>query len=492
MIKWFLIHQWKSTWRSPIWQKNLAIKILIGFFGFIMILYLLGIGLFINKILDEAYPGQDHVFIFNGYLLYFLVIDLFMRFMLQGLPRLTIESYLHLPIGRKKIVHYVVNRTLTSVFNFLPLFIMIPVSIKIVAVQYNAADAWYWIFMIMMLVLANNFFATYLKRQLGSKPGIVGIVGVLIILLFVLDYFNVFSLSDVSSHAFGYILTYKYLVLIPVVWMLTAYRLHYHFLKKRLYPEEIEKRKSTKIDSISEIRYLKSLGITGSVIALEMKLFWRNKRTRTIVYMLPLFLLYGLYFYVQPKVLDLTGMLIFVGIFMSGGMMLNYTNYAFAYESGYFDSLMTKNIDFHKYIRIKLFIAILVSTICYVLTIPYVFFGTRIFFINSMTFLYNIGVLSILLLYMATLNKQRMDLTRGAAFNYQGIGASNWLAMLPAFLLPVLIYWPFSAAGYPDAGIMFIGILGLIGLVFNRFFVGFVIRNFYKRKYIMMEGFRQR
>jgi hypothetical protein len=107
-------------------------------------------------------------------------------------------------------------------------------------------------------------------------------------------------------------------------------------------------------------------------------------------------------------------------------------------------------------------------------------------------FLYNIGVLSFVLLYFATFNKKRIDLTRGGAFNYQGIGAMNWLAVLPAFLLPILIYIPFNLAGIPNTGIAFIGFLGILGLFFSRFFIRIIFRSFYKRKYIMATAFRER
>jgi Family of unknown function (DUF5687) len=492
MVKWFIIHQWKSTQRSTIRQKSLILNIVIGFFMFLMMLYLLAIGLFINKILQEVYPEGDHVFIFNGYLIYYFVVALFMRFMMQSLPRINIESYLHLPIKKKLIVHYVVNRTTIAIFNFLPLLVFIPVAVNIYGANLGAAEAWTWLIAMILLVFTNSFFSTYLKRQLGSQPKVVGLTGVLIIFVMLMDYFGIFSISTVSSMAFGYLLLHKYLLLVPVLMLIGSYRLHYNFLKKRLYPEEIGKAKSRKIDTISELRYLKSMGITGDLIALDMRLFWRNKRTRTILYFLPLFLLYGLFFYPNPVYKDMSGFLIFVGIFMTGGMMLNYANYAFAYESSYFDALATKNINMKQYVRVKYFVAIAISAICFVLTIPYVFMGTKYLFINSMTFLYNIGVLSVLLLYMATYNKQRMDLSRGQAFNYQGISGMNWLAMLPAFLMPVLIYWPFSYFDMPNTGLMFIGVLGLLGLVFNKFFVGLIVKNFYNRKYKMAEGFRQK
>jgi hypothetical protein len=85
-----------------------------------------------------------------------------------------------------------------------------------------------------------------------------------------------------------------------------------------------------------------------------------------------------------------------------------------------------------------------------------------------------------------------MDLSKGAAFNYQGIGASNWLVLLPAFLLPIFIYLPFNYFGVPYTGLIVIGLLGIFGLLFNKSILKIITKQFYKRKYIMAEGFRKK
>jgi hypothetical protein len=208
--------------------------------------------------------------------------------------------------------------------------------------------------------------------------------------------------------------------------------------------------------------------------------------------MAPVFLLYGLLFYPQEMYRHKDEFLLFVGVFMTGGIMLNYANYAFGYESGYFDGLLTKNIDFNQYIHVKYYISVLICTLCYVLTIPYLVFGYKILLINTAMYLYNIGVLTFVLLYFATFNTKRIDLSRGGAFNYQGIGAMNWLALLPAFILPLLIYLPFRIFGHPNAGIAFTGLLGITGLFFSKFFIRLITKNFYKRKYIMAHNFREK
>jgi hypothetical protein len=196
--------------------------------------------------------------------------------------------------------------------------------------------------------------------------------------------------------------------------------------------------------------------------------------------------------YSDPVTLKQTGMMMFIGVFMTGGMMLNYANYAFGYESGYFDALLTKNIDFSHYIRVKFYISVMLSTVFYILTIPYLFYGFRVFLINSAMYLYNIGFLSFVLLYFATFNKKRIDMNRGGMFNYQGISSMNWLALIPAFLMPFLIYFLFKLSGHPDIGLIFSAVLGLTGLLFTRSLLKIITRNFYARKYIMAKSFREK
>jgi hypothetical protein len=491
MIRWFISHQWKEAVRSTIWQKSLAAKILIGFLILLMFFYLLLIGLLIDRILEDVYPGRNPAEVFNGFLVFYFMADLIIRFYMQPVSAFHIGSYLHLPIKKKNIVHFVELKTVNSVFNLLPFLVVIPFTIIVIGRQYSPFDAWIYAIAFFSLVMSNNFLATYLKRQLSSKPKVAGIAGLVVIGLILFNYFDLISLSEASSALFGFLLVNPALVCIPLVILVTIYLIHYYFLKSRLYPEEIETRKKMKLDAISDIKYLKGLGITGEIIALEMKLMWRNKRPRTVIYMFPLFILYGLFFYPQEIYMNQgTGLLIFVGVFISGGMMLNYLNYAFAWESSYFDALLTSPIDMDRYFRVKFINALLISTICFVITIPYLFFGWKILLINFMTFLYNIGFLSFVLLYMSTFNKQRIDLRKGSAFNYQGMGASNWLAMIPAFLFPPLVYWPFSAAGIPYWGFIIIGVIGLTGLAFHRPFLQLIRNQFEKRRYNMAEGFR--
>ena len=308
MIKCFISHLWKEYMRSPNLGKSIGVNILIGFFIFLMMIYLLALGIFLDKILAEVYPDSDSVKIFNGILIFYFCIDLIIRFFIQGLPKMNIEAYIHLPIGKRKIVHFVVLRTLLGVFNFLPLFVIIPFTINSVSITYGIGPALIWFFSIVILVGGNNFLATYLKRLLGAKPKIIGIISLLLIALFMMNYFGLIKIDYYSSLFFGLFLTYPWIILLPLAYLLFTYNLHYSFLRHRLYQDEIITKKIQRVDAISRIKYFKSLGDFGTLLSLDMRLIWRNKRTRTIIYMTPMFLLYGFFFYPQEIYFNLTGM----------------------------------------------------------------------------------------------------------------------------------------------------------------------------------------
>jgi hypothetical protein len=368
--------------------------------------------------------------------------------------------------------------------------VLLPFALTTLIAVHSPAEVVSWIFSLVFLVLMNSFLATYLKRQMVSRAWITGLVAIVLIAVAVLDRFGLIGLSALSERAFGLLAANAWSVAIPLAMMLAAYRLQFSFLMQRMYPEEIVKRKARFAGDVPRIKYLEGMGLTGDLIMLEMKLWLRHKRTKSMLYLLPLFVFYGLFFYPNPQYKDMNSMFIFVGIFMSGGLMMNYLNYAFGYESNYFDGILTRKIDMNRYIRAKITIGMLITSFCYVITVPYVFFGTEILLINTAAFLFNIGFLSFVLLYLATYNKMRIDLSKSSSFNYQGVSALNWLVLLPAFLLPVLIYLPFSLLGYKMAGLAFIGLIGVIGFLTRKFWIRKITQSFFERKYIMAEGFR--
>lgn len=492
VVKWFISHQFKQLRRSPFWQKSLAINIVLAFVIGLVLLELLVLGIMLRTILTEVYPDQDLIAIFNGILLYYFAIDLILRYLMQSLPVMAAQPYFHLPVRKSVIVNYMLAKSKLFILNYLPLLVLIPWAVKSIAVEYSSMQALQWLIGLIFLIFTNNFIIVYVKRQIFSRPWIVAVFGFLVIGFIALDNFGLYSISQLSSGLFLYFITIPWAFLLPLVLLLLVYAINFYYLRARMYVEEISTRKHRRVDSLAGINYLKSLGRVGELIAFELKLYYRNKRSKSLLYLMPIFLLYGFFFYPQDIYMSMGGMMVFVGIFITGGVGMSVGNYFLGWESSFFDAILANNINYEKYFRAKYLILLGTAVFSYVVTLPYAFYGWEILYINTMCFLMNIGVSAYIILLFCTNNKKRMDLSRGAAFNYQGVGASQFLIMLPLLLLPVVLYGLFSLFLDRITAVTILGLMGVVGILFHKMWMQYVIARFERRKYIIAEGFREK
>jgi len=489
MLATLLAHQWKESRRSAAFQKSIAVNIILGFFIVYFLLCFLVIGFFIDVILRETFPDISPVQAFNGFLLFYFLLDLFMRFMLQELPVLAIQPYLHLPIKKASLIHYVLFKSVPSLFNFWQLLILVPFMVKVLVPAYSIGLALVWLIAIMAFIFSGNFLCLYFKRQLSSKPKLTLVFALGIISLILLDYLEFLSLRQASSAAFGFLLQHPWAIIFPIGLCLLLYVLNYKFLRAHTYPEEMALRQTKSVEG-SDITFLNRFGQIGKLIALEMKLIWRHKRSKSGAFMSVFFLFYGFIFYPNKAYQDGFVMYIFVGIMMTGMFMFNYGQFMPSWQSGHFDALLTKRISPYQFYQAKFWLFIPIIFTSFLITLPYGFFGTKILLINLAAFLFNIGINVFVVFYFSVLNKNRIDLSKSSAFNWQGVGASKFVMMLPLILLPLLIYAPFGFMNLPYWGIFAIGLVGLTGFVFHRPLLQLTANRFLAHKYKIAAGFR--
>ena len=490
MLGTLLAHQWKESRRSSVFRRSIVVNVLLGILILYFSLLFIALGTYGDKILLKLYPGQSPVESLNSFLLFYFLMDLFTRFLLQELPVMAVQPYLHLPIRKSQLIHYMLLRSVPSMFNLLMLLIFVPFMIKAVVPAYGLGIALVWLAALLLLTFFNNFLLIYFKRQLSTNPKLTLLFGVTLAGLMLLDYWAVLSLRQVSATAFGQLLQQPWLVLVPIAMLAGAYWLNFRYLKAHLYPEEIAIRKVSTVES-SDLLFLNRFGETGKLIGLELKLIWRHKRSKSILMLSAVFMFYGLLFYKNQDYLDGFARLIFVGIFMTGMPMFNYGQFVPAWQSSHFDALLTRPVSTYQFLKAKYWLFVPSVLVTFLLTLPYGFFGYKILLINLAASLFNIGINSFVMFYVAVMNKKRLDLSSGSAFNWQGVGTSSFILQLPVFLLPLLLYAPFSFLGIPFWGIFTIGFTGLLGFVFHRQLLSLVSTRFAAHKYEMAAGYRQ-
>jgi hypothetical protein len=232
----------------------------------------------------------------------------------------------------------------------------------------------------------------------------------------------------------------------------------------------------------------------GTLISMDIKLMMRNRRSRISMWMPFLFLFYGLFFYPSGQYSRGDGvsdfMQLFIGLFISGFFIMSYGIMTFCYESNHFSFILTRKIDMLTYLRARYYFMAGMATIIYLLSFFYLYFGVRVFLINSMMYLFNIGFTAFFFLFLSTFNKIKFDLSAGIS-SLQGKGSNQFSAIFALLIIMLFVFVPMRLFFAKDVVIYLFGVLGLIGFLSQNLLLNYLLNQFYQRRYIMAEGFRQ-
>jgi len=204
-------------------------------------------------------------------------------------------------------------------------------------------------------------------------------------------------------------------------------------------------------------------------------------------------LFYGLIFFTNPMYVERNSViLVFASIFITGMFLMNFGQFVPAWDSAYFNLLMSQNISMRQYLNSKRILLLLSIGLLTILSVPYFYFGWKIGLLLLVGGVYNAGFNIPVLLYLCTFNKKRIDLEKSAMMNYQGMGFAQWLMIVPMMLVPMGI---FGLVNYLVSFSIAVGVLfclGVIGLVFQNYIFSKLVNVFKKRKYVMVIGFQQK
>ncbi len=486
----FLTLEWKSLFRSAHVGHSISIKIVLAIFGLLLAFGLWSIGHNMYDILDESSDSLFPMQQVNRFLLFYFVAELGLRFFMQQLPILNVKPFLIQRISRSSITHYLLSKSVFSFYNLLAPLLFIPFALACWSVgDYATVPILGWLAAVLGTSLSLHFFNFSAQHTLSANWRLTSVALIIVAVLILLDYSHLLSVSDQMASFFELILLRPLLCILPLAMVAAAYLWIHHSLRQRLYLESNTNQQKRSI-AFANLRWLDQLGRYAPLIRLDLKLLWRNKRTKTMLVTGIIGLLYGLIFYPNQHA-NSQGMLVFVGIFMTGLFMFNFGQFVPAWDSSYYPLIHTQRIGITDYLGAKsllFYASIILATI---LTIPYLYFGREILMINLVTAVYNIGINVPIILFFGTYNKKRVDLDKSQFFNYQGMGATQWIIMLPAMLIPVFLWSIIHAFVSFEITCLIFGTIGIIGVCLRSVFWKRIARRYQARKYAMLEGFKQ-
>ncbi|MEM6264705.1 MAG: DUF5687 family protein [Bacteroidota bacterium] len=476
--------------RSPMWGRSLGIGIILGIFVAYMLLNLLVLGFFMDELLLEIYPDADPVQVFNSKILYYLGSMFMFRYYLQDVPAMSIKPYLTLPVSRRKIVHFLLGRTISSAYNLLPLLLVIPFAIMAVGPAYGQLAGIMWTLALVGLILCNNFLVMFIKRQSVKRSWVIPAVGVVLLMCVVGDTMGWLSAGVLSGDLIQFIFNQPLLGIIPMAIATGLYYLNYSLLLNHAYLEDFKKSRKKGVAN-GEFRLLNRFGELGRFLALDLRLLTRSERAKTMMFSLFFMPFYGLLFFTKGPIEEHIIASVFASILMTGFIMMTYGQFMFSWDSQHFDLLLSQNLSLTTFFKSKYVFFLMSCVLNLLFTLPYLYFGWQALAVVIAAAVYNAGISGHLLLFYTASNRKALDLNASSMFNYQGVGLNTFLLMLPLMVLPLLVVAPFTYYDQEMWGIALLGALGIAGLLSHKFLLNEAVKRFNQKRYLVASGFRK-
>jgi len=484
----FLIHPIKSFIRN----KRLTVNILSYIIFTFTLIYFIVILFFIGNNLEELLgsEGEDPIMKFNSLILFYLLIDLIIRVVINNRNGLNLVPYLRFPIKRSVIINYILVRNLFNLLNLISLFFIIPFSWKIIYFKYGLIEALNYQIFLPILILINCYIASTLKLIIRKDIVFFSIPIIILISIAIKSVRQ--TILNISGLLGEQILNSNYFLMITLVTFLVVIILILRYLYSKSFYLEDAFRKSY-IEKSSQTHFLSghyNKSLTFSYFVLELKLLIRNRRTlqTLIIYpFLPVVIIMGIIDGEHNIFLELMFFILILGFFP-----VLYGQNIFNWESAFFDGKMARESNFTDYLCSKFYLMGFISLIVFIPTIVLFIKHNEYPLLYSSVFLFVNGFINLFVILAGAFNKGRINLNEHYFLNYQGF--STIQLILPVFILifPVILLKILESIVGLQAMIIICSLAGGFMIIFHKFFIReFIEPLFMKRKYINLDGFRK-
>ena len=487
MIIRFLKLEWKQFFRSASFGKSVALKIIMGFFALWMLLGFMSLGITGYTILKKEFPDKDPFILVNQFLIFMIIVDLIFRYLIQKIPVMDIKPMLIMPIKKSKLVNYVLSKSIFSVFNVGSLLLYVPFAMVLISKGYNTTGVLAWAFSMFLLAVCANFANFLMNKNNIALVAMVVFLGT----LWLSFKYQLFDVSGVFGKLFYSIYQNPIFVLIPLTLATVLYYLNFKNLSDRVYLDQAIKVKEEEVTT-NNLSFVDKLGDVAPFIKNDMRLIWRNKRTKTVFFMSFFFLFFGLMFFTLDSYKDKMIWQLYGAIFMTGGFAMNYGQFIPAWDSEHYRMLMTQNVSYRGFLESKWYLMVVMTVVLFILSTPYLYFGIHKYLLIVAGFFFNLGFTPLVMLFMGAFNKKRIDLNASGFGNTQGTSAAQFLVMIPVMVVPMIIYFVVNKFVGFNAAVVTIALVGIISLLLKKPIMNVIEKKYQQNKYATIHGFKQK
>ncbi|MGM0572686.1 MAG: DUF5687 family protein [Bacteroidota bacterium] len=489
-----LRHGWLSFRRAHYFERNMGIKILMVFVGLIVLWNLFMLGVVLPDLMTHLFPEKAPHTAFFSLLLYIYAGDLVVRLFTQKVARQLVRSYLTLPVSRHLLAGFILLRSWVNIFNFYLFPLLIPFFLRSLTMSVSPGAAWLAIIGCFLLGGLNHalviWFKTWPSRTTGLAVILLLTIGMALFggLLFPERFM---ALSERLGHSFisgePYVFIFL-IILIAGLQLLSKKGLIHSFYD---WAGSATRSFSTG-DSLME-RLFAKVPRFAPWWELEWKLITRNKRAANGLLQTP-FLVAGIplvmYFMQGENPLSF----IYLFVMASGGYGYFHLQYAYSWESRFFDMIASRGISLYRFILAKYYFYVLLGLAQTALIIPLLAITNAALILPWLgIFLHVTGPIFAFLLYTGIGNSTRIDPNKSASFNFEGTSGMLFLTILASILsvvvLSVIAYflpWPAETAIGAVTGLS-----GISFILFHKRWINAITHKFLRNKYHNLYKYRE-
>jgi len=482
-------HESLADKRNPMFERNRFVKwlaiFMIAYYAAIMIL----MGVVLPMPMSEIYAGVPAFHVLDGWFWTLIIVDFWIRFVVQDTPANKARPYSLLPISRKFMMRrYLIKAGLTWGNCFWGFFLLPFAFMSVYPIMgLGATIAWllgWWLMFVLNGYIYIFFRALSMQKMLWIMIPLAVHIAIVCIAL-IPDH----NILDMPCTYFMYgFAKWEFIPFVSVLALMAIWFFANEKLQSKMLYEEVGKKEDVKVSGKSQMNFLNRYGVFGEYLKLEIKLRMRNKMPKTQFITL------------ISMMVVLSAILYFTDIYDSGFMKSFICMYDYivlgmsslvtimCFEGNYMDLLMTRKEGTLDLLTTKYYLNSALLLIPLILTTPLMIIGKIPVMMDLGYLFFTIGVLYPVTFQMAVYNKETLPLNAKLT-GKQGNSKQNILSMALMFG-PLLVERLSVMALGETYGYLVLIVLGLAGILTHRKWLRWTYKRMMARRYENMEGFR--
>ena len=477
---------WMKFRRSPNFGKNKLLKI-FSFLGyFILFLYLIGFAFFGYYGVKDLYKYVNP-FVQANKMIYIFIYILFFLLMYVTFDGMRVKNFMLLPIKKSKIINFHLLKTFVHPVNMGITLMILTYAAILLYNHYDLTGVLAWT----VALIATQYMLDLMLLMTEKNQILSGLMTAILFIIFLKIKLITKYLSPLGD-AYYYIYNHPEYFIVPLLILLLVYYLVFKYVSQRFYIDDGIKQSKKKSFTQLKIAWLDQFGIIGNFIRNDIRMIWRNARTRQSLFGGVFIFVYAFFIFspYYAKAHQPYFNKIMFSMFLTGYFVFVYGGQIPAWDSEYYKFMMTQNLNYRKYLEAKWWVMVFSVLVMLIISTVFLYYGFQVYLLVLAMAIFNIGVNIPIVLITGLFNSTPIRLNEKVkAFQNNNFKFKSFIVGVLRLIIPILLYlWVEKYYGFQYGVGLFIS-MGLLGLLLKNKFLDWLSVQYIKRKYKTIEAF---